>query len=153
MVLFPSLHSDYPVPGAEWKPSCAQRLICIRPFCNPMACSLTGSSVHRIFQARILEWVAISSSRKAVIPVVNNLPLWILQLSIVSSLLLDIWLVFKFPDQESCSQKPSIDKHYLTHIPTIPSSFQVFVLNLEDHYSQFCRFWVLKMEELQSKHN
>ena len=28
--------------------------------CNPMDCSLPGSSVHGIFQARILEWVAIS---------------------------------------------------------------------------------------------
>ena len=27
--------------------------------CNPMDCSLPGSSVHRIFQARELEWVAI----------------------------------------------------------------------------------------------
>jgi len=27
-----------------------------------MDCSLTGSSVHGIFQARILEWVAISFS-------------------------------------------------------------------------------------------
>ena len=31
--------------------------------CNPMDCSLPGSSVHGILQARILEWVAISSSR------------------------------------------------------------------------------------------
>ena len=31
--------------------------------CNPMDCSSPGSSVHGIFQARILEWVAISSSR------------------------------------------------------------------------------------------
>ena len=31
--------------------------------CNPMGCSLSGSSVHGIFQARILEWVAISFSR------------------------------------------------------------------------------------------
>ena len=31
--------------------------------CNPMDCSLPGSSVHGIFQARILERVAISSSR------------------------------------------------------------------------------------------
>ena len=31
--------------------------------CNPMNCSLPGSSVHGIFQARILEWVAISFSR------------------------------------------------------------------------------------------
>ena len=28
-----------------------------------MDCSLQGSSVHRIFQARVLEWVAISFSR------------------------------------------------------------------------------------------
>ena len=28
--------------------------------CDPMDCSLPGSSVHRSFQARILEWVAIS---------------------------------------------------------------------------------------------
>ena len=27
--------------------------------CNPMDCSLPGSSVHGILQARILEWVAI----------------------------------------------------------------------------------------------
>ena len=31
--------------------------------CNPMDYSLPGSSVHGILQARILEWVAISSSR------------------------------------------------------------------------------------------
>ena len=31
--------------------------------CDPLGCSLPGSSVHGIFQARILEWVAISSSR------------------------------------------------------------------------------------------
>ena len=30
--------------------------------CNPMNCSLPGSSVHGILQARILEWVAISFS-------------------------------------------------------------------------------------------
>ena len=31
--------------------------------CDPMDCSPPGSSVHEIFQARILEWVAISFSR------------------------------------------------------------------------------------------
>ena len=33
-------------------------------FCDPMD-SLTGSSDHRIILARILEWVAISSSRES----------------------------------------------------------------------------------------
>ena len=31
--------------------------------CNHMDCSLPGSSVHGIFQARVLEWVAISFCR------------------------------------------------------------------------------------------
>ena len=31
--------------------------------CDPMDCSPLGSSVHGIFQARILEWVAICYSR------------------------------------------------------------------------------------------
>ena len=30
---------------------------------NPMDCSLPGSSLHGILQARVLEWVAISFSR------------------------------------------------------------------------------------------
>ena len=33
-------------------------------FCNHMACSPPGSSVHGILQARILEWVAILFSRE-----------------------------------------------------------------------------------------
>ena len=31
--------------------------------CDPMDCSLPDSSVHGIFPARLLEWVAIPSSR------------------------------------------------------------------------------------------
>ena len=30
--------------------------------CDPMDCSLSGYSIHGIFQARVLEWVAISFS-------------------------------------------------------------------------------------------
>ena len=33
--------------------------------CDPMDCSLPGSSVHGILQARVLEWVAISFSRRS----------------------------------------------------------------------------------------
>ena len=39
--------------------------------CNPMNCSLSGSSVHGIFQARVLEWIAISFSRYAEYIVLN----------------------------------------------------------------------------------
>ena len=31
--------------------------------CDPMNCSPPGSSVHRVLQARILEWIAMSFSR------------------------------------------------------------------------------------------
>ena len=33
--------------------------------CDPMNCSLPGSPVHGILQARMLEWVAISFSRRS----------------------------------------------------------------------------------------
>ena len=33
--------------------------------CDLMDCNIPGSSVHRIFQARILEYVAISFSRRS----------------------------------------------------------------------------------------
>ena len=38
-------------------------LSCVQLFYDPMDCSLPGSSVHEIFQVRILEWVAIFCSR------------------------------------------------------------------------------------------
>ena len=39
-----------------------QLLSHVQLFCDPMDSSLTGSSVHGTFQARMLEWVAISFS-------------------------------------------------------------------------------------------
>ena len=46
---------------AQWCPA----------LCDSMDCSPPGSSVHRILQARILEWVAISFSRLENITVFN----------------------------------------------------------------------------------
>ena len=50
--------SRLPGGGAPW----AQLLSRVQLFCNPTNCSPPGSSAHGIFQARILEWVAMSSS-------------------------------------------------------------------------------------------
>ena len=44
---------------------CAQLLSCVRLFATARTCSPPGSSVPGILQARILEWVAISSSRRS----------------------------------------------------------------------------------------
>ena len=51
---------------------CAQ--LCLT-LCGPMDFSRPGSSVHGIFQARILEWVAISFSRRSSQPRDRTLPL------------------------------------------------------------------------------
>ena len=42
---------------SEWRCSVVSTL------CDPMDCSLPGSSLHGILQARVLEWVAIPFSR------------------------------------------------------------------------------------------
>ena len=49
------------VPGGKVKESEVSRS-CLT-LCDIMDCSLPGSSIHGIFQAQILEWVAISFSR------------------------------------------------------------------------------------------
>ena len=43
--------------------SVVESLSCVQFLCDPVDCSLPDSPVHGILQARILEWVAISSSR------------------------------------------------------------------------------------------
>ena len=53
----------------DFKGLCMFVCVCVlvaqscQTLCDPMDCSLPGSSVHGILQARILKWVAISYSR------------------------------------------------------------------------------------------
>ena len=50
--------------------------------CDTMDCSLPGSSVHRILQARILEWVALPSSKGSSQPrdgtCISCIDMWVL---------------------------------------------------------------------------
>ena len=46
-----------------WKISESEVAQSCPTLCNHMDCSLPGSSIYGIFQARILEWIAISFSR------------------------------------------------------------------------------------------
>ena len=48
--------------GAKRKKESEVAQLC-STLCDPVDCSLPGSSIHGILQARILEWVAISFSR------------------------------------------------------------------------------------------
>ena len=52
------------------------------PLCDPMDCSPPGSSIHGIFQASVLEWVAISFSKLGVPK--ENIPILLISLIIVS---------------------------------------------------------------------
>ena len=40
---------------------CVQALSCVLTLCDPMDCSPSGSSVHGVLQARILEWLPLPS--------------------------------------------------------------------------------------------
>ena len=52
----------FPFPMHEkWKVK-VKSLSCVQTLSDPMDCSLPGSSVHGIFQARLLEWGAIAFS-------------------------------------------------------------------------------------------
>ena len=57
-----------------WTIKKAGVLSCSVVLCNPMNCSPPGSSVHGIFQARILEWVAIFFSRKIRLSTEEQMP-------------------------------------------------------------------------------
>ena len=59
---------------------CACMCVCVCVYaqscltlCDPMNCSPAGSSVHGIFQADILEWVVVSSS-KSIFPTQGSNP-------------------------------------------------------------------------------
>ena len=51
-------------PVTPWTPPCGCAQMCLT-LCHPMDYRPPGSSVYGILQARILEWVAISSSRES----------------------------------------------------------------------------------------
>ena len=70
-------HARLPQPSislsSPWKCSCSLTLMKVKSesevaqscptLCDPVDCGLPGSSVHGIFQAIVLEWIAISFSR------------------------------------------------------------------------------------------
>ena len=55
---------------------CAKSLLSCPTLCDPMDCSLLGSSVHGILQARILAWITIPFSRGSSLTQGSNPGLW-----------------------------------------------------------------------------
>ena len=96
--------------------------------CDPMDCSPPGSSVHGIFQARVLEWGAIAfsdlSAYHGIITVSNffrgyvrNLELW--QMIVFFKL---IYLILTTTLSWKCDPNP-----HLTHEKTKAESFKVYL--------------------------
>ena len=56
-----------------------------------MDCSLPGSSIHGILQARILEWVAISFSKTPFIHHKSCFPFWFIPTETIQLLYGDLW--------------------------------------------------------------
>ena len=69
--MIPVYSEDYKTPGKYYNDEILSLVSCMTAwslqlcltFCKPRDCSRPGSSVHRILQARIMEWIAISFSR------------------------------------------------------------------------------------------
>ena len=64
------VHDHYVLKGKEslgrdqnWMSEVSEVAQSCPTLCDPMDCSLPGFSIHGIFQARVLKWVAISFSR------------------------------------------------------------------------------------------
>ena len=65
-ILIPACASSSPaflMMYSAYKLNKVKSLSRVQLYCDPMGYSLPGSSIHGIFQARILEWVAISFSQ------------------------------------------------------------------------------------------
>ena len=60
VIPFSSCLQSFPASKEKKESEVAQSCLIL---CNPMDCSPPGFSIHGIFQARVLEWVAISFSR------------------------------------------------------------------------------------------
>ena len=99
-----------------------QLLSRVQLFCNPMDCSLPGSSVHGISQARILEWVAISFSRG------SSWPRDWTHISCIGRQVLYHWATWK-----ACGKVLSIVKSRLHHSQLF-NMFTVFQYNTSSSF-------------------
>ena len=99
--------------------------------CNPTDCSPPGFSIYEIFQVRILEWVAMSSSRHP----------WSSRCQ--SSLPFSGWMIFYCVRGPHCYIHPSIHPYIHTstqpsiHHPSIHPSIHVYT-HLPNHPSIIC---------------
>jgi len=81
--------------------------------CNPMDCSPPGSSIHGIFQARVLEWVAIAFSNY----------IYIYHIYILSQIFFPLVDYYKTLSVVPCAiQKVFVDNQFYSMFVLIPNS-------------------------------
>ena len=74
--------------------------------CDPMDCSLPGSSIHGILQVRVLEWIAVSFSRRSSQPRDRT---WV---SCIAGRRFTVWATGEDPDYKQDPQKqPVVSDH------------------------------------------
>ena len=119
-----------------WMCVCVHALSCLT-LCDPMHCSPQGSSVHGIFQGRMLEWVAIFYSREFSWPTDQNC------ISCVS--FTGRWILFHWATWEAlggwihgCNHTNydvQLSAHFLEPLPFSDSSVSIIGHKCFSHYS------------------
>ena len=100
---------------------CAKLLQSNPNLCDPVNCSPPGSSVHGILQARILEWVAVPSSRRSSQPRDGT---WVFYVSCIGRQVLytsTIWEApFYFIHSSNISSVYIVNPNLSIHPPLLP---------------------------------
>ena len=113
--------------------------------CDPMDCNLPSSSFHGIFQARILEWVAISFSRR------SSQPRDWTQVSCIIGRCFTIWATGEVqPGQHIKKQR-----HHFAHKSPYSQSYgfsssHIWMWELDDKEGwvlKNCYFWTVVLEK------
>ena len=114
---------------------CAKSLQLCVTLWDPMDCSPSGSSAHKILQARILEWVAISFSRGSSRPRDRTRVSW-------GSYIADRFFTSEPPGEalSSITRVPELPP--LTCLPVLHSSPSWFLTHLPGPQSSGCPHWV-----------
>ena len=104
--------------------------------CNPMECNPPGFSIYGILQARILEWVAVPSSR-GFSPSRNQS--WASSVSCIGSWVLDHWCSLRSPYSLADHDYFSYKFHSLNFlILTISLKYSFIKYIYDSSETQFC---------------
>ena len=115
--------------------------LCLTPS-DPMDCSLPGSSIHRIFQARVLEWGAIAFS--ITLPICQNILFSCIRYVSLIELLFWNYCKSTFNYKNKQTKKTRDSTYYLQNYSTISQSGYGYWYNIPIWF-RFLQFYLLQM--------